>query len=115
MEQNDGVVLGHRENRPAKGEWFVPGGVVSKGESLDAAVHRISIGELGSPVTIQTQLGVYEHQYTTSEFEGLSKHYIPIAYVVDLESNELVIDNQHSSVRVFRPPFSGSTKTFNST
>jgi len=29
-----GVLLGLRENEPAKGEWFVPGGAVLKNERL---------------------------------------------------------------------------------
>ncbi|WP_226007437.1 NUDIX domain-containing protein [Natrinema salinisoli] len=107
VEQAGGIVLGQRENRPAKGEWFVPGGVVNKGESLNEAVHRIAREELGNPVTIRTQLGVYEHRYETSEFEGVSKHYIPIAYVVELGSDVIMTDSQHSSFHVFNAPFSG--------
>lgn len=30
----DGILLGKRVNEPAKGEWFVPGGRIQKGEPL---------------------------------------------------------------------------------
>lgn len=109
VEHNGGIVLGQRENKPAQGEWFMPGGVLRKGESLDDAIDRIASEELGAPVTVQTQLGVYEHRYASSEFPEVSKHYVPIAYVVTLETDRssLVPDTQHSSLKVFQPPFSG--------
>jgi len=34
-----GIVLGQRANASAKGEWFVPGGRVQKGATLEEAVH----------------------------------------------------------------------------
>ena len=43
------VLLGLRENEPARGLWFVPGGVIRKDETLDAAFSRIARNELGVP------------------------------------------------------------------
>ena len=39
---NRRILLGHRRNRPAQGTWFVPGGRITKNETLDAAftAHR---------------------------------------------------------------------------
>jgi len=48
VESPDGVELGKRARQPARGEWFVPGGRVHKGEELTAAVHRVETDELGS-------------------------------------------------------------------
>jgi colanic acid biosynthesis protein WcaH len=67
VRHDGGVVLGKRQNEPAKGEWFVPGGRVHKNERLDETVHRIARTELGSDVTIDRRFGVYEHLYDTSE------------------------------------------------
>ena len=41
VEHDGGVLLGKRENEPAKGEWFVPGGTVLKNETRTEAVHRV--------------------------------------------------------------------------
>lgn len=57
VETDDGVVLGKRENNPAKGEWFVPGGRVRKHERLTDAVHRVAREELGVEVSIERRLG----------------------------------------------------------
>lgn len=107
VEHGDGVVLGKRENEPTRGRWFVPGGVVRKGESLSEAVDRVAREELSCKVDIQTQLGVYEHFYESSEFPGVSKHYVPTAYVVQPLEPSFEPDSQHESLDVFTPPFSG--------
>src|SRR5437764_1005357 len=41
------ILLGRRVNDPAKGTWFVPGGIVRKNEKLDHAFERILRAELG--------------------------------------------------------------------
>lgn len=109
VHHRDGVVLGKRQNEPAKGAWFVPGGRVHKNERLDEAVHRVARAELGSDVTIDRRLGVYEHFYDTSEVAGVdSKHYVPIGLVVDLDldaDDALDPDDQHAELRVVEPPF----------
>jgi colanic acid biosynthesis protein WcaH len=48
VENTDGkVLLGYRNNRPAKGYWFVPGGRILKDESMDDAFKRLTLAELG--------------------------------------------------------------------
>ena len=41
------VLLGERKNEPAKGSFFVPGGRITKNETLTAAFRRITRAELG--------------------------------------------------------------------
>lgn len=102
-----GVVLAKRQNEPAKGEWFVPGGVVRKREGLEEAVHRVAREELGVSVRIDRRLGVYEHFYETADVESESgKHYVPIGYEVTTEEGVTTADDQHSAVERFEPPFS---------
>ena len=99
---DDGVVLGKRTNEPAKGEWFVPGGRIHKGERLEDAVHRIATEELGIEVEIVERLGAYEHIYDTAEVDSDSgKHYVPVGFTVESLTEEIREDEQHSSVRVF--------------
>lgn len=103
---DDGVVLTKRINEPAKGEWFVPGGRVRKGEQLREAVHRIADGELGVDVIIEQSLGAYEHLYDTSEIDDSSggKHYVPHGFVVRTDTTSFSLDSQHDVVEVFAEP-----------
>lgn len=97
-----GVVLGKRQNRPAKGEWFVPGGRVYKHERLEDAVHRIAREELGVKVEIVERLGAYEHLYHDAELDGVSgKHYLANGFVVKTDGGEVNRDDQHTEMRVF--------------
>jgi colanic acid biosynthesis protein WcaH len=106
VETDDGVVLGKRENEPAKGEWFVPGGRVRKHERLRDAVDRVATTELGCAVEIERRLGVYEHFYDTSEFDDTDgKHYVPVGFHVTPDGTAFQADDQHSEVETFQPPF----------
>ncbi|SEH45565.1 colanic acid biosynthesis protein WcaH [Halopenitus malekzadehii] len=108
IEHDDGVILGKRENEPAKGEWFVPGGTVLKNEPRTDAVHRVADEELGESVVIDDCLGTYEHFYEAAAAEGVdSKHYLATGYRCHFERNDpdIVGDEQHSALRVVRPPF----------
>lgn len=110
VEHDGGVLLGKRENEPAKGEWFVPGGTVLKNEPRTEAVHRVADEELGAPIVIDECLGTFEHFYDTSEIEGVSsKHYLATAYRCHFRNDEptIAVDDQHSSFKVIRPPFEG--------
>lgn len=106
VQHGDAVILGERANNPAKGEWFVPGGTVRKHERLIDAVHRTAREEVGIEVTIDRQLGVYEHFYDIAELETVGgKHYVPIGFLVTPETTEVTPDDQHTSFRWFTPPF----------
>jgi colanic acid biosynthesis protein WcaH len=80
------VLLGRRNNEPAKGCFFVPGGRITKNETLAAAFKRISRAELGVEKTIEKAqfLGVFEHFYPTNDVAqpGFGTHYVTLAYKV---------------------------------
>lgn len=106
VHRDGGLVLGKRENDPARGEWFVPGGTVLKGESRRQAVHRVARQEIGTDVTVEKELGVYEHFYDAAETEGVdSKQYVATAYVVTPTAQRLESDEQHSELHSFEAPF----------
>ena len=53
LENQQGkVLLGMRNNSPAQGYWFVPGGIIRKNERLYDAFKRISSVELGAELII---------------------------------------------------------------
>ena len=96
----DQVLLGYRNNRPAQGFWFVPGGRILKDESMAAAFKRLTSIELGAEFDItQAQfIGPFEHFYTDNVTEEqFSTHYIALAYrlLVDETQLQLPLD-QHS-------------------
>ena len=101
-----GLLLLRRENEPAKGEWFVPGGTVLKRETLRQAVHRVANEELGVDVLIDDELGVYEHFYDATETAGVStKQYLATAFLVTPVSDQFTTDDQHSEITVMSKPF----------
>lgn len=101
-----GIVLGKRTNAPAKGEWFVPGGTVLKGETRRQAVHRVAREELGCDVLVDHELGVYEHVYDSAAVQGEdSKQYLATAYVVTPVDDKFRADAQHDELAVFTAPF----------
>ncbi|MDP3858519.1 MAG: GDP-mannose mannosyl hydrolase [Stagnimonas sp.] len=100
------VLLGLRENEPARDCWFVPGGVIRKGESLDAAFSRIAETELGLPLRRQDAelLGVYEHFYQQNfaGAAGFGTHYVVLAHRLALAGALQPADAQHRALRWFR-------------
>ncbi len=102
IRTEEGILLGKRNNRPAKGYWFVPGSMVRKGERLEEAVHRTAEEELSAEANIVSQLGTYDHIYPDSDIgENISKHYVATGFVVKLENSKLDPDSQHSEIASF--------------
>jgi colanic acid biosynthesis protein WcaH len=98
------ILIGKRNNEPAKGFWFVPGGRIRKNESIKTAFERISMAETGNILNFsQTELkGIYEHFYETnfSLKPGISTHYVVIAYKIQLRQKiSLKPDNQHENMQ----------------
>lgn len=102
------MLVGHRTNPPAKDYWFVPGGRVRKGESLDEAFSRIAFAELDTALARSDAwfLGVYEHFYE-EDFAGevdSGTHYVVLVHAVqqDPASLQLPMD-QHDGYRWVTP------------
>lgn len=86
------VLLGWRNNKPAQHCWFVPGGVVRKGEKLQQAFERVLWGELGVQAKLDRTnffTGVYEHHYADNfaGTEGVGTHYVVLAHRLDAEQH----------------------------
>ena len=106
INHEGGILLGKRCNEPAKGEWFVPGGTVLKGESRRQALHRVAREELSCDVTIDEKLGVYDHFYDAAEMDGVdSKQYLATAYLVTPRKRSFQPDDQHADFQTFHEPF----------
>lgn len=86
------VLLGWRNNKPAQHCWFVPGGVVRKGETLQQAFERVLLDELGAQANLARTsffAGVYEHHYPDNfaGTEGVGTHYVVLAHRLNAEQH----------------------------
>lgn len=95
------VLLGLRNNRPAQGYWFVPGGRICKDETFDVAFKRLTHEELGVTYHIHDAkfIGNYQHIYSDN-FSGndFSTHYVVLGYqmIVDIDITNLPCE-QHKN------------------
>lgn len=102
------ALVGLRTNEPAKDTYFVPGGVIRKNETVDAAFSRIVAVETGLRASLPDAefLGVYQHLYDTNRFgtPGYGTHYVVLGYALPLEARpDIVLDTQHKEVRWMSP------------
>jgi colanic acid biosynthesis protein WcaH len=78
------VLVGRRKNAPAKDVYFVPGGRITKNETLAEAFKRLTQVELGREERIENARfrGVYEHIYPDNRMgkDGFGTHYVVLAY-----------------------------------
>ena len=108
-DNDDRVLLGLRNNEPAKGYFFVPGGIIVKDEPLAEAFDRILGSETGLSFRIQDAklIGVFDHFYDTNRAgePGYGTRYISLAHEIRLQhAPNIVRDAQHSEYSWWRVP-----------
>ena len=107
VNEKNQVLLGYRNNNPAKNMWFTFGSRVYKNETFEEACERISSTELGLDIKLKdcVKNGVYFHHYPDNfENEEFGTNYIVFAYVCnvnDIETNNIKGDNQHDIFKWF--------------
>jgi colanic acid biosynthesis protein WcaH len=109
VRDSQAVLLGLRNNRPAQGFWFVPGGRIRKNEPIRDALLRVAETELGLGDAIRggqlvpRLMGGYEHFYADcfAGDEGVSTHYVVLGHRIDVPSGFSlpVADAQHAEFR----------------
>ena len=107
VRSKDGhVLLGRRKNEPARNSFFVPGGRITKNESLEAAFKRITVAELGLQMELKQArfIGVYEHIYKENFFEkeGFGTHYVVLAYELILSETPASLPTQQHQDYVWK-------------
>lgn len=95
------VLLGLRNNAPAQGFWFVPGGRIRKNETINTAFMRIAENELGCAIRIAQSrfVGVFEHFYDVNfaGATGAGTHYVVLAYHLQTEHRLFALPRQQHS------------------
>ena len=81
-----------RKNPPVKGTWWLPGGRVRRGETLEAAVRREVHEETGLTCQIIRQVGVINHIFPEC-------HTISIYCLMEAESAQVTLNAEPSSYR----------------
>jgi colanic acid biosynthesis protein WcaH len=103
LVNNGKVLLLLRKNKPAKNEWFLPGGRVLKNETLDKAVARKAKEEAGIEVIIKGKIGGYETIFKDGIFDNLKTgtHTINVAFLVVPKdpSAQINIDKNHEDFK----------------
>ena len=102
------ILMGWRNNEPAKNTWFVPGGRIRKNERIAEAYERILGAETGLHIPFrEAEFGrTYEHLYAENCFgdPGFGTHYCVLAYMLRLNHQpNLGMDNQHSKFAWLTP------------
>jgi GDP-mannose mannosyl hydrolase len=100
----DEVLLGLRNNEPAKGCYFVPGGMILKDERLAEAFARLMKNETDHAASLDDArlIGAFEHFYETNRSgnAGYGTHYVVLGYEYRWPNAVTPQpDDQHSELR----------------
>ncbi len=91
---HEGLLLLRRNNKPAKGEWWLPGGRIHKGEPMLDALHREVKEETALKLTSCRLIDVYSRVFP-------ERHDITIAYLCNCEGSRVTLNEEHSEYGFF--------------
>tara|TARA_B100001559_G_scaffold314169_1_gene314191 strand:+ start:9565 stop:9978 length:414 start_codon:yes stop_codon:yes gene_type:complete len=102
VKDDNKYLLGRRINKPAKDYFFTPGGRIYKNEKIEEAIDRLVNEELNCKLDREPKfIGVFEHFYNDSIFNGISTHYVNIAFQLDNFSPQNLTLKQHDKYKWF--------------
>jgi 8-oxo-dGTP diphosphatase len=99
--QEGKVLLIKRGHPPAEGRWSIPGGVVHLGESLETALHREVMEELGVEIRILKVGRVLDRIERDAQGE-VYYHFVIIDYVCDIPAGVPRADSDAAAAGFFR-------------
>lgn len=105
IEYNNKILLGFRNNNPAKNYWFTPGCRTYKMETQKEALVRLAKTELNFNLNAENckLLGVYDHIYDNNfNNDNFGTHYVNMCYYLKVNSEIFFKkDNQHENFKWF--------------
>jgi ADP-ribose pyrophosphatase YjhB (NUDIX family) len=95
--KNDSILLLKRCNPPAKGEWWLPGGRLRKGESFEDALRREVKEETGLAIKPVEFIGVFNRVFP-------ERHDVALVFLckIEDENSEVKLNDEHSEYRFFK-------------
>lgn len=91
-------LLVKRKNEPLKGKFWIPGGRILKGETLDTAVRRKTKEELGVRVRIIKFVGVFNKVFHKNKYGSKTGfHGVSMVFLVKPFSLKIKLDEQSSN------------------
>lgn len=95
------ILLGYRNNEPAKNSWFVPGSGIKKLETVPEIIQRIGQTEIGQSIPEPSFYALAQHDYEENFMEraGISSNFIVIAYAAEISDSDLIPDTQHNQLK----------------
>ncbi len=82
IETGDGFLVVKRKNQPVKDGWWIPGGRMKKGESVEAAAVRKTKEEMSIDAKVARLIGVYDLRFPEGPFGVKSLHNIDFAFLM---------------------------------
>jgi colanic acid biosynthesis protein WcaH len=94
------ILLVKRVNEPLKGSWWVPGGRVLKGESLEEAARRKVLEETALSLINVAPVGYYESLFREDPLELTSGlHAVSVVFQGEANAGRIELDDQSSDYR----------------
>jgi len=93
---NGQYLLVKRKNKPLKGEWWLVGGRVNKGETIEDAISRKVMEELSLDINKSIPIGYYEDFYKENYFDlDSGAHMISIIFMININDDHTIkLDDQ---------------------
>ena len=89
-----------RRNEPLKCQWWVVGGRVLKGETIEAAARRKVQEEVSLTASHLQPIGYYEGFFDKHPFATESPlHTVSVVFSTDIEDHDVALDSQSSEWR----------------
>jgi len=101
IKKGNSIILFKRNNYPAKGQWFFPGGRLMKGFSPEKYLVKKVKSETGLDISIKKFVGVYSVIFRKS-YLGKKSHVIVLCYLTEIKSGNLKLNPEHSDYKYFK-------------
>ena len=99
IKNNEGILLTLRNIAPYKDYWHLPGGTIFLDETLEQAVKRVALEELGVEVKIIKFLGYIDFIKSKEEKIGRT---VSLVFLVKIIYGNIKLDFQASEYRFFK-------------
>lgn len=93
--KDDSLLFLRRNNVPAKGKWWFPGGRIRKDETFNETLFREVKEETGLDVLVIDFVGVYSRVFP-------ERHDITIVFLCRCSDDKVILNNEHSEYRFFK-------------